>query len=81
MEDQKSQQVCAIKNVSFLSSINANVARYMLATIILAHWKRISEILLWDRSSCLTHAFYSGCHVSATYIGCIETHSHCRQVT
>ena len=24
---------------------------------------------------------YQGCHVRASYIGCIGTHAHCRQVT
>ena len=47
----------------------------------LAHRIRISEILSWDRKSYLTHVSYLGCQVRATYIGCIGTHAHCRQVT
>ena len=33
----------------------------------------------WDISY-LAHA-YPGCHVRASYIACIGTHAHCRQVT
>ena len=47
-----------------------------------AHQIRISDILPWERKSYLTHAIsYPGCHVRATYIGCIGTHAHGRQVT
>ena len=50
-------------------------------TNILAHRIRISEILPWDRKSYLTHAIFTGCHVRATYIGCIGTQAHGCQVT
>ena len=45
----------------------------------LAHPTRISEILSWDRKSYLTMLSYPGCHVRATYIGCINW--NCRHVT
>ena len=46
----------------------------------LAHRIRISEILHWDRKSYLTHAILPTPR-GATYIGCIGTHAHGRQVT
>ena len=42
---------------------------------------RISDILPWDIKSILPMLSYPGCHVRATYIGCIGTHAHGRQVT
>ena len=57
-------------------------ACFTFRNTFLAHRIRISEILSWDRKSYLTHAiFYPGCHVRATYIGCIGTHAHCCPVT
>ena len=48
---------------------------------ILSHRIRISEILPWRENLTSPMLSYQGCHVRATYIGCIETHAHCRQVT
>ena len=44
------------------------------------HWIRTSEILPWDRTSYLTQAFLPRLARGATYIGCIGTHAHDRQV-
>ena len=48
----------------------------------LAHRIRISEILPWDRKSYLSHVILHrlSCE-SCTYISCIGTHAHGRQVT
>ena len=53
----------------------------MMYSYILAHLIRIPEILPWDRKSYLTLLSYPGCHVRATYIGCIGTPAYGRQVT
>ena len=53
------------------------------------HSIRISEILPWNRKSrfypgienlILPRLSYPGCHLRATYIGCIGTHAHGHQV-
>ena len=41
---------------------------------------RISEILHWDRKSYLTQAILPRLSPEATYIGCIGTHAHGRQM-
>ena len=37
--------------------------------------------LIGDETSITFMLSYPGCHVRASYIGCIGTHAHCRQVT
>ena len=48
---------------------------------ILAHQIRLSEILPGLENLILPMLSYPGCHVRATYIGCIGTHANGRQVT
>ena len=47
----------------------------------LAHCIRISEIFSQIENLILPRLSDTGCHVRATYIGCIGTHAHGRQVT
>ena len=49
--------------------------------VFLAHRIRISEILLWDKQSYQTHSILHRLSWRASYIGCIGTRAHCRQVT
>ena len=59
-----------------------DIKRHSHIMLFLAHRIRISKILPWDRKSYLTQAkiSYPGCHVRATYIGCIGTHANGHQV-
>ena len=76
------QYTGAIVIICFFSSSDVNsLANTHGISSFLAHRILISEILPWNRKSHLTHVSYPGCHMSATYIDCIGTHAHGRQVT
>ena len=53
----------------------------MMYSYILVHWIRISELYPGIENLILPRLSYPGCHMRATYIGCIGTHAHGRQVT
>ena len=73
--------LCIPTSLSLLCSTKTYKLWSGITGLLFAHQIRISEILPCVSKSYLTHAIYPGSHVRATYIGCIGTHAHGRQVT
>ena len=75
------QLVTLMIDYSLAHQIGVSAVFTYMSKFFLAHGIRIFEILPWDRKSYLTNFSYPGYHVRVTYIGCIGTHAHGRQVT